>query len=88
MAFHGSNHGRPRQHAAANFVASVLEYGVDDIKKTFMKIEHIAIWVKDLESMKDFYCKYFNAVAGKKYINLKKKFESYFLSLRMVEDSS
>ena len=45
-----------------------------------MRIEHIAIWVKDLESMKDFYCKYFNAVAGKKYTNPKKKFESYFLS--------
>ena len=45
-----------------------------------MKIEHLAIWVKDLESMKDFYCKYFNALAGKKYINPKKQFESYFLS--------
>ena len=45
-----------------------------------MRIEHIAIWVKDLESMKEFYCKYFNAIAGKKYINAKKKFESYFLS--------
>ena len=45
-----------------------------------MKIEHLAIWVKDLESMKDFYCRYFNAVAGKKYINPKKKLESYFLS--------
>ena len=45
-----------------------------------MKIEHLAIWVKDLESMKDFYCKYFNAIAGKKYINPKKKLESYFLS--------
>lgn len=44
-----------------------------------MRIEHIAIWVKDLEQMKDFYCKYFNAVAGKKYVNPKKKFESYFL---------
>jgi lactoylglutathione lyase len=45
-----------------------------------MRIEHIAIWVKDIESMKDFYCRYFNAVAGKKYINPKKQFESYFLS--------
>ena len=45
-----------------------------------MKIEHVAIWVKDLEPMKDFYCRYFNAVAGKKYINPKKQLESYFLS--------
>jgi lactoylglutathione lyase len=45
-----------------------------------MKIEHIAIWVKDLERMKDFYCRYFIAIAGKKYINPKKQFESYFLT--------
>jgi lactoylglutathione lyase len=45
-----------------------------------MHIEHLAIWTNDLERMKNFYCKYFNAVAGEKYINAKKKFESYFLS--------
>jgi lactoylglutathione lyase len=45
-----------------------------------MKIEHIAIWVKDLESSKNFYSKYFKAQAGGKYVNPVKKFESYFLS--------
>ena len=45
------------------------------------KIEHLAIWVKDLEKQKEFYMRYFNAVAGEKYINPKKGFESYFLSL-------
>jgi lactoylglutathione lyase len=45
-----------------------------------MYIEHIAIWVSDLEKMKNFYCNYFGATAGDKYINPKKKFESYFLS--------
>lgn len=45
-----------------------------------MKIEHIAIWVNDLENMKAFYEKYFHATAGEKYINPKKNFESYFLS--------
>ena len=45
-----------------------------------MKIEHLAIWVKDLESMKDFYSKYFNAKAGELYHNPKKNFTSYFLS--------
>ena len=45
-----------------------------------MNIEHLAIWTNDLECMKNFYCKYFNAGAGEKYINVKKKFESYFLS--------
>jgi lactoylglutathione lyase len=45
-----------------------------------MKIEHIAIWTKDLESLKDFYVRYFDVSAGHKYINPVKKFESYFLS--------
>lgn len=45
-----------------------------------MKIEHLAIWVKDLERTKRFYETYFGASAGEKYINPKKQFESYFLS--------
>jgi lactoylglutathione lyase len=45
-----------------------------------MKIEHIAIWCRDLEKEKDFYTKYFNATAGAKYFNPKKLFESYFLT--------
>ena len=45
-----------------------------------MKIEHIAIWVEDLEVIKEFYQKYFKASAGEKYTNAIKKFESYFLS--------
>jgi lactoylglutathione lyase len=45
-----------------------------------LKIEHIAMWVKDLEKQKGFYSKYFSALSGPKYINPTKKFESYFLS--------
>jgi lactoylglutathione lyase len=45
-----------------------------------MKIEHLAIWVNDLEGMKDFYETYFGAMAGNKYHNPSKKFTSYFLS--------
>ncbi len=45
-----------------------------------MKIEHIAIWVQDLELMKSFYQKYFNLISGEKYINEKKQLESYFLT--------
>lgn len=44
-----------------------------------MKIEHIAIWVKDLEKMKTFYEEFFSADAGEKYHNPKKNFTSYFL---------
>jgi len=45
-----------------------------------MKIEHLAIWVKDLEAMKDFYIKYFQLTSNEKYYNPKKKFSSYFLT--------
>lgn len=45
-----------------------------------MHIEHLAIWVKDLELMKDFYCRYFAATANAKYTNDAKQFQSYFLS--------
>ena len=45
-----------------------------------MKIEHIAIWVKDLEKMKAFYEIYFGGKANEKYRNEKKGFESYFIS--------
>ncbi len=45
-----------------------------------MRIEHIAIWVNDLEVMKDFYTKYFNMKCSDKYENPKKRFASYFLS--------
>jgi len=45
-----------------------------------MTIEHLAIWVNDLEKMKSFYEKYFHAKAGEKYHNSTKSFTSYFLS--------
>ena len=45
-----------------------------------MKIEHVAIWVNDLESMKIFYCSYFNGKHNNKYINEKKGFSSYFIT--------
>ena len=45
-----------------------------------MKIEHLAIWVRDLEIMKEFYQEYFNMSCGKKYENKLKNFSSYFLS--------
>lgn len=45
-----------------------------------MRIEHIAIWVKNLEKMRAFYEKYFATNANQKYRNNNKNFESYFLS--------
>lgn len=45
-----------------------------------MKIEHIAIWVSDLESMKRFYMEYFGATPNELYHNTRTGFRSYFLS--------
>lgn len=45
-----------------------------------MRIEHLAIWVKNLEETKAFYETYFEAKSGLKYHNPKKNFTSYFLS--------
>lgn len=45
-----------------------------------MKIEHIAIWVDDIELIRDFYIKYFGVTSGEKYINPKRNFSSYFLT--------
>lgn len=45
-----------------------------------MRIEHVALWVSDLERMRAFYETYFGAVAGPKYTNAAKGFESYFLT--------
>ncbi len=47
-----------------------------------MKIEHVAIWVKNIEIMRAFYEKYFAAESNQKYRNDKKNFESYFLSFK------
>lgn len=45
-----------------------------------MYIEHIAIWCKDMEALKNFYISHFNGKANSKYINPKTGFESYFIS--------
>lgn len=45
-----------------------------------MKIEHLAIWVADLEKMKDFYISYFAGKAGNLYHNADKNFSSYFIT--------
>ena len=45
-----------------------------------MRIEHVAIWTRDLAAMRDFYCTWFQAEAGPKYANEVKGFESFFLT--------
>ena len=45
-----------------------------------MRIEHVAIWTRDLERLKSFYESYFEVTAGAKYASTKRPFESCFLS--------
>lgn len=45
-----------------------------------MKIDHIAMYVKDLEGTKQFFEQYFNAAANNLYHNEKTGFRSYFLT--------
>lgn len=45
-----------------------------------MKIEHIAMYVNDLEAAKEFFVTYFNGKANKMYHNGKTGFRSYFIS--------
>ena len=50
-----------------------------------MKIDHIALYVNDLEGAKNFFQTYFDAQANHGYHNPKTDFRSYFLSF---EDGS
>ena len=45
-----------------------------------MKIEHIALYVEDLEETKNFFIKYLGAKANNEYHNPRTNFRSYFLS--------
>lgn len=45
-----------------------------------MKIEHIAMYVQDLEKAKEFFVKYFAAKSNALYHNPNTDFKSYFLS--------
>jgi lactoylglutathione lyase len=44
-----------------------------------MRLEHFAVWTPDLERLRAFYERYFDAVAGGRYHNPAKRFSSYFL---------
>lgn len=45
-----------------------------------MKIEHVALYVKDLEGARNFFEKYFGAKSGALYHNRTSGFKSYFLT--------
>ena len=45
-----------------------------------MELEHVAVYVNDLETMKDFYVRHFQAIPNQKYHNPRTGLETYFLS--------
>lgn len=45
-----------------------------------MKIEHLALWVDDIEAMRQFYMKYFGLASNDRYVNHAKGYTSYFLA--------
>ena len=45
-----------------------------------MKIEHVALYVEDLEGAKEFFIRYFEACPNEGYHNKKTDFRSYFLT--------
>ncbi|MDE6387252.1 MAG: VOC family protein [Lachnospiraceae bacterium] len=45
-----------------------------------MRIEHIAMYVNELEAVRDFFIKYFNASANDGYHNQTTGFRSYFMT--------
>jgi len=50
------------------------------IRSGVMKIEHIALYVNDLENAKEFFVKYFDATSNDGYHNKTTDFRSYFLT--------
>jgi len=44
-----------------------------------VRIEHVGLWVRDIDAVAAFYAKYFGARAGALYQNPRKGFESRFL---------
>lgn len=45
-----------------------------------MRIEHLAIWTYNLEGLRNFYMRYFDASSNEIYHNHSREFRSYFLS--------
>ena len=45
-----------------------------------MKLDHIAMYVKDLEGAREFFTKYFNATSNEMYHNKTTGLQTYFLS--------
>ena len=45
-----------------------------------MKLEHVALWSREPERLRDYYVAHFNGIAGPLYENARKHFRSYFIT--------
>jgi lactoylglutathione lyase len=45
-----------------------------------IRIDHVALWTRDVDRLVAFYCTYFAGNAGDRYVNTTKGFESRFVS--------
>ena len=45
-----------------------------------VRIDHVGLWVSDIDTVAAFYAKYFDASVGERYRNPRKGFESRFLA--------
>ena len=45
-----------------------------------MRIEHVALWVRDLEGMRRFYAENLGGQSGPAYVNSRTGFRSYFIA--------
>ena len=48
-----------------------------------MTLEHVAIWTNNLETLKNYYTRFFDAESNDKYTNTKTNFQSYFLNFKL-----
>lgn len=61
-------------------ISFLLHPKLNEFISVMNRIEHVAIWARDIERLKSFYEKYFDAEASSKYTNERKQFQSYFLT--------
>jgi lactoylglutathione lyase len=45
-----------------------------------MRIEHLAVWARDIDTLAAFYARYFGAHRSARYTNARTGFSSYFMS--------
>lgn len=64
----------------AVLVYGIMEKQLESCKDTITRLEHIAMYVNDLDGAKEFFEKYFGAVSNQGYHNVNTDFFSYFLT--------